>query len=182
MENVIQKALTGVALVVLTDKSGKRYSFSTATKANAKVLIEAGKKSELIIKGVLKAQKKFDSTIKGVDVEFQDNMFLPEVVALLQGGTVIKDEDGNFLSYTPVVAGEAPNLDSFSVDIYTEETDTSGEILRYVRLSLPNGKGEPVELGFEDDKFFSVKYVIKTSPPSGLPPYVIETVDQLPVV
>ncbi len=182
MENVIQKALTGVALVVLTDKNGKNYSFSTATKANAKVLIEAGKKSELIIKGVLKAQKKFDSTIKGVDVEFRDNMFLPEVVALLQGGTVVKDENGKFLSYTPVVAGAAPNLDSFAVDIYTEETDTSGEVLGYVKLSLPNGKGEPVELGFEDDKFFSAKYVIKTYPATGMPPYIIETVDELPVV
>lgn len=180
MENVIQKALTGVALVVLTDRYDNKLSFSTATKANAKVLIETGKKSELIIKGVLKAQKKFDSTIKGVDVEFQDNMFLPEVVALLQGGTVVKDEEGNFISYIPVVAGAAPNLDSFTVDIYTEETDTSGEILRYAKLSLPNGKGEPIELGFEDDRFFAAKYTIKTSPSTGSPPYTIEMVDSLP--
>lgn len=179
-DNVLEKALTGVSLVVLTDKSGARYSFSTATKANAKVLIETGKKTELIIKGVLKAQKQFDSTIKGVDVEFQDNMFLPEVVALLQGGTVVKDADGNFMSYTPPAAGAAPELDSFDVDIYTEETDTSGLTLRYAKLSLPNGKGEPIELGFEDDKFFSAKYVIKTAPNAGQPPYTITMVDELP--
>ncbi len=181
-DNVIEKALTGVALVVLTDKYGKKYSFTTASKANAKVAIEAGKKTELIIKGVLKAQKKFDSTIKGVDVEFLDNMFLPEVVALLQGGTVEKDENGRFISYTPVSAGTAPNLESFDVDIYTEETDTSGQTLRYARLILPNGKGEPIELGFEDDSFFSAKYIIKTAPSAGEPAYKIEMVDSLPVI
>ena len=180
--NVLEKALTGVALVVLTDKEGKQYSFSTATRANAKVLIESGRRTELIIKGVLKAQRQFDSTIKGVDIEFQDNMFLPEVVALLQGGTVVKDSEGNFMRYTPPLAGSKPELDSFDVDIYTEETDTSGLALRYAKLSLPNGKGEPIELGFEDDRFFSAKYIVKTAPRAGEAPYVIEMVDELPVV
>ncbi len=179
---VIEKALTGVALVVLKDKKNKTYSFTTATMANAKVNIEEGKKTELIIKGVLKAQKKFDSTIKGVDVEFQDNMFLPEVVALLQGGTVEKDTQGRFVKYTPIPAGTAPNLESFDVEIYTEETDTSGQTLRYAKLTLPNGKGEPVELNFEDDKFFSAKYVIKTYPAYGEPPYKIEMVTSLPAI
>ncbi len=179
---VIEKALTGVALVVLTDKNGRKYPFSTASKANAKVSIESGKKLELVIKGVLKAQKKIDSSIKGVDIEFMDNMFLPEVVALLQGGDVVFDDDGKFLSYTPLPAGVAPNLSSFDVDIYTEETDTSGDTLRYAKISLPNGKGEPVEFGFEDDKFFSAKYLIKTAPSAGEPPYIFTMVDELPVL
>ncbi|MCL2874255.1 MAG: hypothetical protein FWE29_04905 [Defluviitaleaceae bacterium] len=180
--NALEKALTGVSLVVLTDKEGRAYSFSTATKANAKVLIENGKRTELIIKGILKAQRQFDSTIKGVEVEFQDNMFLPEVVAVLQGGTVTKDAGGNFMKYIPPVAGFKPELNSFNVDIYTEETDTSGITLRYAKLSLPNGKGEPIELGFEDDRFFSARYIIKTAPRAGEAPYVIEMVDELPRV
>jgi len=180
VDNTVQKALIGVAMVVLTGPGGERYSFSTSTKANAKIVIEQGKKIELVIKGVLKAQKKFDSAIKGVDVEFEDNMFLPEVVALLQGGSVAKDEDGNFLAYTPPAAGSAPNLSKFDVDIYTEETDTSGEITGYVRLSLPNGKGEPVELTFDDSKFYAATYTISTAPSPGQAPYVIEAVGSLP--
>ncbi len=181
-DNVIEKALIGVALVVLTDSDGKKYSFTTSTKASAKVVIEEGKKIELTIKGVLKAQRKFDSTIKGVDLEFSDNMFLPEVVALLQGGVIEKDEDGEFLSYKPPTAGSTPELKSFSVDIYSEETDTSGVVLGYVKLSMPNGKGEPVELGFEDDKFYSAKYIIKTAPDKGQAPYIIEMVKSLPEI
>lgn len=181
-DNVVEKALIGVSMVVLTDKNDKKYSFTTSTKASAKVNIEEGKKVELIIKGVLKAQRKFDSSIKGVDLEFQDNMFLPEVVALLQGGTVSMDSGGKFLSYIPVASGDSAELDSFTVDVFTEETDTSGEILGYAKLSLPNGKGEPVELGFEDDKFFSAKYVITTAPAAGEPPYTIEMVESLPVI
>ncbi|MCL2352619.1 MAG: hypothetical protein FWC55_08830 [Firmicutes bacterium] len=180
-DNTVEKALIGVAMVVLTAEDGKRYTFSTSTRANAKIVIEAGKKIELVIKGVLKAQKKFDSAIKGVDVEFDDNMFLPEVVALLQGGSIARDGNGNFLSYTPPAAGSAPNLGKFDVDIYTEETDTSGEIIGYVRLALPNGKGEPVELTFDDSRFYAAKYTISTAPSPGQAPYVIEAVERLPL-
>ncbi|MCL2461428.1 MAG: hypothetical protein FWF44_02080 [Defluviitaleaceae bacterium] len=180
IDNTVQKALIGVAMVVLTAEDGTRYSFSTSTKANANIVIEAGKKIELVIKGVLKAQKKFDSAIKGVDVEFDDNMFLPEVVALLQGGEITRDLDGNFMAYTPPVAGSAPNLSKFDVEIYTEETDTSGDIVGYVKLSLPNGKGEPVELTFDDSKFYAAKYTISTAPAPGQPPYIIEAVASLP--
>lgn len=182
-DNVQEMPLIGVALVVLTDKDGKQYSFTTATKANAKLDIEEGKKTELIIKGALKAMKKFPSVIKGVSVEFQDNMFLPEVVALLQGGIVEIDSDsGEFKSYTPPVAGVTPDLESFDVDIYTEETDTDGQILSYAKLSLPNGKGEPVDLAFEDEKFFSATYTINTAPSMGQPPYKIERVAELPEI
>ena len=180
MNNVVEKALIGVAMVVLTDKAGKRYSFTTSTKADAKVEIEEGKRVELVIKGVLKAQRHFDSTIKGVQVTFEDNMFLPEVVALLQGGTVVKDAEGRFVSYTPPVAGHAPDVEPFDIDIYTEETDTSGLVLGYARLSLPNGRGEPVELSFEDDRFFAARYTIHTAPASGEPPYTITMVEALP--
>jgi len=182
-DNVKELPLIGVALVVLTDKDDKKYSFSTATKANAKLDIEEGKKTELIIKGALKAMKKFPSVIKGVAVEFEDNMFLPEVVCLLQGGVVEIDTDkSKFKSYTPPAAGGTPDLDSFTVDIYTEETDTSGDIVGYAKLSLPNGKGEPVDLAFEDDKFFAATYTINTAPSTGQPPYKIEMVDSLPVI
>lgn len=97
---------------------------------------------------------------------------------------VIKEnnDNGEFKSYTPPPAGSAPGLETFTVDIYTEETDTSGEILGYVKLSLPNGKGEPVELAFEDNKFFAAKYSITTAPAKGEPPYTIEMVDALPVI
>ncbi len=181
-DNVVEKALIGVSMVVLTDKAGKRYGFTTSTKAAAKVIIEEGKKIELVIKGVLKAQRKFDSTIKGVDLEFSDNMFLPEVVALLQGGAITRDATGNFVSYTPPVAGSVPNLERFDIDIYTEVTDASGEVLGYAKLSFYNGKGEPVELSFEDDKFFATKYTIKTAPATGQPPYTLEMVYSLPVL
>ena len=180
MGNMEEKALIGVALVVLTDDRGKKYSFSTSTKASAKVIIEEGKKVELVIKGALKAQRKFDSTIKGVEVTFEDNMFLPEVVALLQGGIVDKTDNNAFSMYTPPDIGMPPKLRNFDIDIYTEETDTSGRVLGYARLTLFCGKGEPVELGFEDDKFFAARYTIKTAPPNGMPPYMISMVKTLP--
>ncbi len=182
MDNVIEKALIGVTLVVLTDKNGDQYSFSTSTKADTKVVIEDEKKKELVIKGVLKASKKTPATIKGVDVEFQDNMFLPEVAKIVQGGEITYDENGDFKSYTPSPAGQPPNVDPFTVDIYTEETDTSGTALRYIKLSLPNGKGQPIEFTIEDENFFAPKYKITTAPNAGEAPYTITVVDELPTI
>ena len=179
---VVEAALIGVELVVLTDSDNRKYTFSTATEANAKVKIKEGESVELVIKNVLKGARQYDDVILGVDIEFKDNMFLPEVVGLLQGGVVQMEAEGRFKKYSAPVAGVPAELKKFTVDIYTAHMDTASNILGYVKLGLPNGKGKPVELPFSDGAFFAPTYTITTRPSTGQPPYTLEYVDTLPII
>ena len=73
-------------------------------------------------------------------------------------------------------------LEKFDLDIYTCNYDASGEIVGYTQLALPNCTGKPVELGFENDKFFAPSYTINSAPAQGQAPYEINFVTELPIV
>lgn len=184
MTSVTESALADVALVVLTDKDDNAYSFTTATQVNAKVRVKEGATTELIIKGVLKAQKINTDTVLGVDLEFQDNMFLPEVIQLLQGGTLThaSETENEVTGYTAPLVGSAFTPSKFNISIYTASYDTEGAITGYLKIDFPNGKGKPVELSFEDDKFFAPKYTIISTPSNGQAPYSITKVTTLPSI
>lgn len=63
-----------------------------------------------MIKNVLKAQKGEQSTITGNKITLTDNVFTPELVMVLQGGTITTDPpggSGKITKYEPPVAGSA---------------------------------------------------------------------------
>lgn len=182
MSNVVETALIGVALVVLTDEDNRKYSFTTATEVTFQTRIKEGEKIPLVIKNVLKAQKNYKDVILGIDIKFKDNMFLPEVVELLQGGVAQMKAEGQFERYAPPAAGVEYESKRFTVDVYSEHIDTSSQILGYAKFSFPNGQGKPIEMASKDGEFFAPEYTVITAPLKGQPPYTIEYVDTLPVI
>lgn len=155
---------------------------TTGTNASVETELETTDAIKLIVKGVLIAQKREKNTITGTTITLTDNVFNPELVRILQGGTVEYDGEGNFKKYIPPVAGEDYQPIDFEVNLYTAHYDASGLVQGYEKLTYPNCTGQPLAFSAEDDTFAAPEYTIKSAPSTGGAPYTIEYVKTLPVL
>lgn len=155
----------------------------TANQIQVTVATETQDKVPLIVKGRLIAQKPAVTTVTGNTIVLSDNVFNPEVVMILQGGTVEYDTDGKtFKKYTPPVAGEAGSGELFRVKAYSTVYDAAGVIQGYECITYPNCQGTPVALSSQDGVFRVAEYTINSAPANGEAPYEIEMVKALPTV
>lgn len=185
MSEAKEKYLTDVCMVTLTTKETEPrvLSWKTASKVAAKIKIEETKGVKLIVKQILKAQKKDSKIITGCELSFEDNVFLPEVVQVLQGGTVTFDDtSGKFKKYAAPVVGDTTELTKFDIDVYTANYGAGGAITGYTKINFPNCTGQPIDIEAQDDKFFAPKYTIASAPDTGESPYTMEDVENLPSV
>lgn len=169
--------------IIETDSSGDthNYRFKTSTSVNAEVTISEGTATQLIVNGVLIAQKKAIDTITGCEITLHDNVFSPAVIDVLQGGTFERDPiSKGFKSYEAPKAGEERKVRQFTLNLYTAQRDQSGSLVKYGKISFPNCTGKPISLSFEEDTFFAPEYSIVSAPNQGAGAYKIELVDQIP--
>lgn len=146
----------------------------TASKIQVDIQTETQDAVKLIIKGILKAQKKRLVTVTGNQIILTDNVFTPEVVKILQGGTITYDsETGDVTSYTPPTAGERVTLPVFTLDAYSAIYDEAGICTGYEKCSYPNCTGNPISMTSEDNVFRVPEYTIDSAPSKGEAPYTI---------
>lgn len=82
-----------VLVTIITDEEvPQQYALDTASKIGVEPQIEKQEAVKLIVKSVLKAQKKEKSVITGHKLTLTDNVFIPEIVKILQGGTIQTQE------------------------------------------------------------------------------------------
>ena len=137
--------------------------------------------SKYPVKGVLKAQKLGTQTLTGNQITLTDNVFTPELVKILQGGT-ITETSGNITGYTPPVAGSNERGAIFTLKAYSAQYNAAGTIERYECISYPNCQGVPVAFNSEDGAFRAPEYTINSAPDIGEAPYTITYVQSLPTV
>lgn len=183
-----------VCLVVITTQAGTSYALDTASKIAVEPQIETEDAIKLVVKGKLKAQKPEVSTLTGNKITLTDNVFIPEVVKILQGGTIYywttaeKTAKGTEVTsfgiagYTPPTTGSGTKGEVFTLDAYSAQYDTSGQIVQYEKISYPNCQGVPVAFGSEDGAFRAPEYTINSAPKSDEAPYSIDYTDELPTV
>lgn len=167
-----------VSLVVVRTDSVE-IAVDTANKIGVEPQTEESDAIKLIKLGRVLAQKPASSVITGHQITLTDNVFIPEVVKILQGGT-LENTEGGYPHYTPPVSGSNDKGEIFALDCYSAVYDSSGQIVKYELITYPNCQGTPVALNSEDDVFRLPEYTINSAPKKGEAPYDISYVDSLP--
>lgn len=174
---------------VVTPASGndpavtREFGFTTANQLGVEPQVETTDGVKLIIKGKLKAQKKEQSTITGHQLTLTDNVFNPELVKILQGGTVSYNvTTGALEGYTPPVIGSDDKGEVFKLNAYSAQYNAAGQIVNYEKITYPNCTGVPVAFSAEDGVFRAPEYTINSAPDTGEAPYVISYVNALPTL
>jgi hypothetical protein len=180
-------------LVVLEAASGS-YALDTASTISVEPQIEEEDAVKLVVKGKLRAQKPAISTITGNQITLTDNVFSPELVKILQGGTIKywTDEEQTsegteetafgISSYMPPTVGSGEKGEVFTLHCYSAQYDSSGQIVQYERITYPNCQGVPVAFGSEDGAFRAPEYTINSAPSNNQSPYEIHYTKSLPTV
>ena len=172
-------------VTVETKTSGKELKLDTATKINVTTQTETQDAIKLIIKGRLLAQKRAIVTLTGNTIVLTDNVFIPELVQIFQGGVLVYDSEDptKIVSYTPPKAGdELSQLETFTLNAYSAIYGPSGLLSGYEKISYPNCQGIPISLSSEDNVFRVPEYTIYSAPDTGEPAYKITWIgpDELP--
>mgnify|MGYP001051514634 FL=1 len=160
------------------DTNATEIAVDTANKVGVEPQTETTDAIKLVKLGRLIAQKPATTTITGHQITLTDNVFIPELVKILQGGTV--EGTGDTLTYTPPTAGSTDKGQVFELDCYSAQYDASGQIVRYEKITYPNCQGTPVAMSSEDDVFRVPEYTINSAPKEGEAPYKISYVKTLP--
>jgi len=169
------------SLVTIETEDGE-FGFDTASSIAVEPQIEEEEAVKLVVKGVLRAQKPKTSTLTGNEITLKDNVFNPELVLTLQGGTIVYDtqDPTKIVGYTPPVAGSTDKGEIFKLNAYSAQYDAAGTIVQYEKITYPNCQGKPVAFGSEDGAFRAPEYTISSAPKTGEAPYAITYVPELP--
>lgn len=171
-----------VNLVTIQEEGENKdeYILDTASQIQVEPQIEEEEGVKLVVKGVLKAQKLGTSTLTGNQITLTDNVFTPELVQILQGGTLTTAQDGTVTGYTPPVAGSNEKGKIFTLKAYSAQYNAAGVVSRYECIAYPNCQGVPVAFGSQDGEFRAPEYTINSAPDIGEAPYTITYVKELP--
>lgn len=188
-------ATIDVTLITVQEQgSDNIYALDTASNIGVTPNTETTDGVKLIIKGVLKAQKGEETTVTGNTLTLTDNVFSPELVKLLQGGTIYywtsaehtekttEETEFGIAGYKPPVTGSTEKSKVFELCAYSAQYDTAGNIVQYEKIIYPNCKGQPIGLSSQDNTFRAPEYTITSAPSKGEAPYEIEYVDTLPTI
>lgn len=148
-----------VALVTVEDASGNMLGLNTASQISVTPGTETTDAVRLIIKGVLVAQKPKKTTLTGNAITLTDNVFNPQVVQLLQGGTITFSKA---YSVTTAAAGKH----YFAVDDYYVQFELSAALATGQKLEYNDVSGVLAIKTTEDNKIVKkvVRELVHTQP------------------
>lgn len=174
-----QFALCDVVMTQIKVNGGKTHSFATADEISCEPVIEEGEAKNLTIKNKLIASKQTPDMVLGHNITCKDNVFAPELLADIQGGTV--DSSGSFTKYTAPNVGGMPNTKAFDFIVYVEVVGDDGPTGEYLKYTFPNCKGSFISPNFKDGEYYANEYTIKSRPALNTSLYTVDLVRELPV-
>ena len=192
-KNITEIPTIDTVLVVIEGATNS-YALDTASQIAVEPQIDTEDAVKLIVKGKLKAQKPATDTITGNQITITDNVFAPEVVKMLQGGTIkywtseAHTSEGEEVtgygisSYTPPTVGSGTKGEVFKLHAYSAQYDAAGQIVQYEQITYPNCQGVPVAFGSQDGVFRAPEYTINSAPKKNEAPYEIHYVSTLPEI
>ena len=133
----VKAAIATIDCTLITiETADGEFGFDTANKIEVEPQIEEEDAVKLIVKGILRAQKPKVSTITGHEITLTDNVFIPELVLMLQGGEILYDttDTTKIIGYNPPVAGSADKGEVFKLNAYSAQYDASGQIVQFEKI------------------------------------------------
>lgn len=181
-EKTTEKPIVNIvrAELVTEETTPRTFRFNTATEATYAAVISEGTETVLRVKNEIKSINRTEDIQYGSDINMSEAVMTPEVMAIVDGGTLTKDEGGKITKYTPPVMGAPVNRVPFTLKLYTEEKDTSGDTVGYQCFSFKGCKGKPVSYTFKDGEYLVPQYTAKSRVKKGTAPYELDFMDELP--
>lgn len=172
-----------VALVTI-EADGREFGFDTANSIEVEPQLNETDPVQLVIKSKLKAQKRGVTTLTGNKITLTDNVFNPELVLALQGGSIQYDTSNSnkIIGYKPPTAASGDTGKTFKLNAYSAQYNAAGQIVQYEKITYPNCTGVPVAFKSVDNEFRTPEYTINSAPDEDEEPYVISYVDALPTL
>jgi hypothetical protein len=167
--------------IITEETTPKTFTWDTASECEQAPDISEGEETILRVKDTIYATDRTEDIVFGTTLTFKDNLFHPEVIEVIDGGTLTYDDvdTDKVVSYDPPVIGAPVSKKKFTLNIYTEEKDADGEILGYVKFSYPHCKGKPFKASVKDGEFFAPEYSCVSRPKKGEKPYSISFLTEL---
>lgn len=163
--------------IVTEEEVPKEYRLTdVATDADVIAYVSQGEEKELRVKNVIKAQNNTEDIVMGYDIKLISATMIPEILALVDGGTWDPVEK----SYAAPPIGVPVKRKSFTMNIYTEEKDGDGSTISYVKFTYKNCKGKPVNYILKDGEFFVPEMNATSRPKIGQSPVNFIIIDELP--
>ena len=169
-------------LTQLPKVGGVKFAMDTAETAELEAVTSEGtedlKRNDTRILAIVRTP----DLLYGYNLTFKDNTFDPEVMALIEGGTV-RRQGGAIAGYdSPMLASGAANMKPFRMTLYIPNY-VGDSIVNYVKLTLNNctGTAPGMNVGKE---FYAPEFTIKAreATKAGLPIKGMDYVAELPAV
>lgn len=173
-----EKATIDCVMIVLRPRDTEHYSV-VGTDSDTQIQVEANVETSdavrLVIKDVLKAQKKARTTLTGHTITLTEGMTILEFLPMLIGATLTKDQTtGEITGYEPPASGEKVDLPIFDMDAYSA-VYSGAELVGYEKITYPNCTGDQIAPpGSQDGVFRSNDITIVSAPGKGVAPYSVE--------
>lgn len=162
--------------IVTEETTPKTYMFRTMTSFDAEPYVNEGEEVTQRVKNTIMGRIKTDDLLEGYDISCEDERLIPQVLALVDGGTYDDEEQ----SYAAPAIGTEVVRTPFTLDLYTSDRGGDGEVKNYLQWTFPHCKGKPVKIAGKDNEFTKQAYDIASRPGDGDSPFTVKVVDALP--
>lgn len=186
----MKDVLYGVKLVILEEidpvtqlpvEGGVKCRINTAESAEMEPVLSEGEEEVARTDDRILAIVATPDLLYGYDLTLTDNTFDPSVAALIEGGVVETDENGNVTGYrSPFINEGSSNMKPFRAHIYVANYE-GDSIKNYVVITLNKCSGSAPSVNAAKE-FYAPEYTIKSreATKAGLPIKGLTYVNSLP--
>ena len=180
VKNLEERVLANIVRAEIIDEgAGDTYVFTTASEASIKPFVSEGTEKIHRVKNTILGTLRYEDILLGYEIKLINNTFCPELLALVDGGEIETDDEGNFAKYSSPVVGEVTQRKALTVNLYTEEVDCDGETKEYFKFTFKHAKGKPVEYSIKDGEFFVPELTLLSRAKTGESSVDVEVVTAL---
>jgi hypothetical protein len=186
----MKDVLYGVKLVILEEidavsqlpvDGGVKCRINTAESAEMEAVSSEGEEEVARTDDRILAVVSTPDLLYGYNVTLTDNTFDAAVAALIEGGVIEKDENGNVTGYrSPFISEGSTNMKPFRAKIYVANYE-GDSIKNYVVITFNKCTGTAPGMNAAKE-FYAPEYTIKAreATKAGLPIKSLSYVDSLP--